>query len=179
MKYMMLGTYRTPTFVRLTLICSCVFLMLFWVTNALMYFRSMGLDPQSVIDHYLGSEEQFTMPRTYGAMLEVAHAHLAMMTFVLLLVTHLALFFAWPLRWRVSLVLGAFGGALLGEAAGWLVRFVDPAFAWLKIFGFLSLQVSLAILLGGLLAALRGGPAPVFPKAAPPPAARGGGPTQV
>jgi hypothetical protein len=167
MKYMMLGTYRTPSFVRVTLGCSATFLVLFWLTNALMYFRSMGFDPQSVVAHYRGSEELFTMPRTYGTMLEVTHAHLAMMSLVLLLVTHLALFFPWPLRLRLALVGGAFGGALLGEASGWLVRFVDPGFAWLKIAGFLILQTSLGILLLGLLWVLRGGVPTALPKPSP------------
>jgi hypothetical protein len=168
MKYMMLGTYRTPTFVRVTLLCSAALLVLFWTTNVLIYFRSMGLDPQSVVDHYLGSEERFTMPRTYGSMLEVTHAHLAMMAVVLLLVTHLALFFPWPLRLRIFLVLCAFGGAVLGEVSGWLVRFVDPWFAWLKIVGFLALQTSMAILLAGLLWALRARSDPRRPESAAP-----------
>jgi hypothetical protein len=158
MKYMMMGNYRAPTFIRITLWCSLTFLVLFWLTNFLMYFRSMHLEPQSVAQYYLGSEQQFSMPRTYGAMLEVTHAHLASMSVVLLLVTHLALFFPWPLRLLVLLVIGCFGGALCGEAAGWLVRFVDPAFAWLKIGGFLLLQFSLGVLLMGLAWTLKSRP---------------------
>jgi len=160
---MLMGNYRAPVFIRITLFCSLIFLALFWVTGFLMYFRNMGLNPESVVQHYLGSEEQFSMPRTYGAMLEVSHAHFAMMSVVLLLITHLALFFPWSLRLRVGLVLGCFGGALLGESAGWLIRFVDPIFAWLKIFGFLSLQISLGVLLGGLAWYLKGRPETAFP----------------
>ena len=37
-------------------------------------------------------------------------------------------------------------GASLDEGSGWLVRFASPAFAWLKIAGFLLLQGSLAAL---------------------------------
>jgi len=165
-KYMMLGTYRTPTFVRLTLLWSTLFLLLFWGTNAALFLRNLGWQPRTIVEHYLGSEENFTQPRTVGGMLEVTHAHLAVMSIVLLLVTHLALFFPWPLRWRVALVCGAFGGALCGEAAGWLVRFVHPLFAWLKLAGFLSLQGCLAILLLGLVQALRHGAAPGMPRPA-------------
>ena len=167
MKYMLMGNYRAPVFIRITLVCSLTFLVLMWLTNFLMYFRNMGLDPQSVAQYYLGSEEQFSMPRTYGAMLEVSHAHLAMMAVVLLLITHLALFFPWSLRLRVALVLGCFGGALLGESAGWLVRFVDPRFAWLKIAAFLSLQISLGVLLAGLAWYLKGRPETALPPPAP------------
>ena len=83
-------------------------------------------------------------------MLEVTHAHLAMMAMVLLLVTHLAIFLPWSMRVRVLLVLGTFGSALLQEGSGWLVRFVHPAFAWLKIGSFLGLQAGLLILVVGL-----------------------------
>lgn len=150
MKYMVHGTYRSNHLMRLTLLCTLAFLSLFWISNALLYFRNMSFDPASVVRYYNGSEEEFAMPRTYGAMLEVTHAHLAMMALVLLLLTHLAIFIPWPLRLRVSLVLVAFGGALVSEASGWLVRFVAPGFALLKVGGFAVLQSSLAVLLLGL-----------------------------
>lgn len=150
MKYMLTGAYRSNSLMRLTLLCTLVLLAGFWCTNALLYFRSMDLRPESVAAYYRGSEEEFSMPRTYGAMLEVTHMHLPMMAMVLLLLTHLAIFLPWPQRWRVLVVVGTFGSALLGEASGWLVRFVHPAFAWLKVAAFLGLQAGLAILLLGL-----------------------------
>lgn len=151
MKYMLTGGYRTQYLMRLTLGCTFVFVAGLWVTNALLYFRHMGLAPASVVTYYRGSEEEFAAPRTYGTMLEVTHSHLGMMAMVLLLVTHLAIFIPWPLRARVALVLGTFGFALLGEAAGWLVRFVSQSFAILKIAAFLGLQACLAVLLAGLV----------------------------
>jgi len=150
MKYMQTGNYRSHVLMRLTLGCTLLLLAAFWCTNALLYFRAMDLGPQSVVDYFRGSEADFRMPRTYGAMLEVTHMHLPMMAMVILLLTHLAIFLPWSLRLRLLLVLGTFGCALLGEAAGWLVRFAHPAFAWLKIAAFLGLQVGLAVLLVGL-----------------------------
>jgi hypothetical protein len=50
-----------------------------------------------------------------------------------------------------------FVSAALDEGGGWLVRFVDPGFAWAKIAGFLALQTSLAALIGlSLWAVFRG-----------------------
>ena len=46
------------------------------------------------------------------------------------------------------LIASPFAAALLDEGASWLVRYVDPLFAWAKIAGFLSLQISLALLVG-------------------------------
>jgi len=150
MKYMLNGAYRSQFLMRLTLGCTLVFLSGLWLTNGLLYFHTMGLTPKSVVEHYRGSDEEFAAPRSYSSMLEVSHMHLAMMAVVLLLLTHLAIFIPWPLRLRVVLVLGTFGCALLGEGAGWLVRFVHPDFAWLKIGAFLGLETGLAVLLAGL-----------------------------
>jgi len=150
MKYMLNGGYRSQGIMRLTLGCMLVFLVGLWVTNLLLYFQHMGLTPHSVVQYYLGSEEEFAAPRSYGSMLEVAHAHFAMMAMVLLVLTHLAIFIPWPLRLRIGLVLGTFGAALLGEISGWLVRFVHPGFAVLKIASFLALQIGMAILIVGL-----------------------------
>ena len=76
---------------KLTLLLTLTLLMVFWVSNFGMYFARMDLSPQSVQDYYIGSEEQFKMPRTYQSMLEVSHTHLPMMAMVVLLLTHLLL----------------------------------------------------------------------------------------
>jgi len=40
-----------------------------------------------------------------------------------------------------------FASAVADEIAGWLVRFVHPAFAWFKVAAFLTLEFSLAAML--------------------------------
>jgi hypothetical protein len=119
-----------------------------WVTNALLYFAKMGLTPSSVVDYYRGNEEQFLSPRTYQGMLEVAHFHLFAMGMLLLVLTHLMLFVPLRDRTKAWLIALPFLAAALDEGGGWLVRFGHPAFAWLKIGGFLLLQGSLAALVG-------------------------------
>lgn len=156
---MLNGGYRAQPLMRLTLGCTLVFVAGLWATNVFLYVTRMGLTPESVARYYLGSEAEFLPARTAGSMLEVTHAHLAMMAMVLLLVTHLAIFLPWSFRVRALLVLGTFGSALLQEGSGWLVRFVHPAFAWLKIASFLGLQAGLLILVVGLARHLVAGPA--------------------
>jgi hypothetical protein len=119
-----------------------------WVTNALLYFNKMALSYDSVVSYYLGNEEQFLSPRSYQGLLEVSHFHLFAMGMLLLVLTHLMLFV--PVRneikaWLITL---PFASALVDEGASWLVRFVHPGFAYLKIAGFLMLQTSLAVLVG-------------------------------
>jgi hypothetical protein len=149
-KYLQSGGFRNHPLMRLTLGGALVLLAGFWVTTALMYWRNMTLDPASVVAYYRGDEARFLEPRTYGSMLEVTHVHLPMMALVMLLLTHLAIFLPWSQGRRAALILTAFGFALGGEAAGWLVRFVSPAWAPLKVVCFLGLEATL----GGLLLAL-------------------------
>ncbi len=150
MKYMQNGGFQNHPLMRLTLIWTEVFLTGLWITNFFMYFSKMGLTPHSVVDYYLGSAAQFTPPRSLGSMLEVTHMHLPMMAIVVLLLTHLLIFAPMPDRVKVGFICAAFGSALLSEAGGWLVRFVHPGFALLKIVSFLAFQAILGYLLFGL-----------------------------
>lgn len=160
MKYLQHGGFRNHPLMRLTLGGALVLLAGFWVTTALMYFRTMTLDPASVVAYYRGDEANFVEPRTYGSMLEVTHAHLPMMALVMLLLTHLAIFLPWSMKRRAALILTAFGFALGGEAASWLVRFASPAWAPLKVACFVGLEATLGALLLALALYLASGDRP-------------------
>jgi hypothetical protein len=157
MKYMERGGFQSQALMRLTLGLSIGLLSLFWVTNFALFFSRLGFTPASVAAYYLGSEAEYRAPRTAGAMLEVTHAHLPMMALVLLLLTHLLIFAPYSKRTRVLLIVGAFVSAALDEGAGWLVRFVHPGFAVVKLAAFASLQGILAFLLVALALFLRTG----------------------
>jgi hypothetical protein len=61
--------------------------------------------------------------------------------------THLLLFAPVSVGLKVWLSGLTFGSAVADELAGWLVRYVHPAFAWFKIGAFLTLELSLAAML--------------------------------
>lgn len=150
MKYMHGGGFQNNPLMRLTLYWTLLFVAGLWFTNWAMYLKRMALTPASVQAYYLGSAEEYSEPRSAASMLEVSHAHLATMPVIILLLAHLAIFA--PLRdrtrrWIIGL---SFGSAFLGEASGWLVRFVSPGFAMLKITGFLAFQAVLALLIAVL-----------------------------
>lgn len=150
MRYMQSGGYESQPLMRLSLGLTSVFLLLFVVSAFGLYFSKMTLDPASVVEYYNGSEADFRPARSFNSMLEVAHAHLAMMAVVLLMLTHLFIFapFKRPTKvWTISL---AFVFALLDEGTGWLVRFISPSFAPLKVVGFAGLQATLLFLLSVL-----------------------------
>jgi hypothetical protein len=151
-RFVVTGEWRRNDLLRLILLFFLVFVLLFWATNWMLYFRSMTLDPASVVAHYLGdpSEEFGRPPRPLGALAETAHFHVFAMGVLVMTLTHLLLFLPVAPRWKATLVCVAFGSAIADEAGGWLVRLVHPAFAWVKVGGFLLLQLSLL----GLLVAL-------------------------
>jgi len=147
MQYMESGGFRNHRFMRLTLLWTTLFLAAFWITNFAMYFDRMGLTPSSVQAYYLGSEVNFTSPKTFGAMLEVSHSHLPIQAVVILLLTHLLLFAPFKGETKLLFIYAAFASSLTNEGSGWLIRFVHPNFAVLKIIAFLTLQTTLAFLL--------------------------------
>jgi hypothetical protein len=150
MKYLQDGSHSHQPLMRLSLALTLVLLLGFWATNFAMYFSRMGLDTASVVAYYNGSEVDFRPARTAASMLETTHMHLPMMGLVLLLLTHLLIFVPLSGTWKRALIGGVFLFAILSESGGWLVRFVNPSLAPVKIAGFLGLQASLAILLVAL-----------------------------
>lgn len=150
MKYLQNGGFQNNPHMRLTLGLSLVLLGAFWVTNGALYFAHMDLSPASVVRYYRGDEAAFMAPRSAESLLEVTHMHLPMFALVLLLLTHLVIFAPMHTARKTALIVGSFASALLMEASSWLVRFVHPGFAVLKVASFVVFQC----LVGGLIAGL-------------------------
>lgn len=160
MRFVITGEWSKNGLLQLIIVIFVLYVTGLWLTNALLYFNKMSLTPLSVTEYYLGSEERFLQPRSYQGMLEILHFHLFAMGLLLLTLTHLMLFVPLPSALKVWLIVVPFLSAAVNEAAGWLVRFVHPVFAWLKIAGFLALEISLAVLIVvSLWAVFRGSPA--------------------
>lgn len=147
MKYMNNGGFNRHPMMRTTLMLTMLFILGFVVVNFLIFFSKMDLTPNSIASYYLGNEEEFRPARTYQSMLEVTHSHLPMMAIVLLLLTHLVIFTPFSKVGKYIFIFTAFLSGLLNEGSNYLIRFVDPSFAWLKIFAFLLLQGSLLFLI--------------------------------
>lgn len=146
MRFFITGEWSRNRLLQTIVVLYAIYVAGLVVTNALLYFHKMGLTRASVVEYYLGSEERFLQPRSYQGLLEISHFHLFAMGMLLLVLTHLMLFV--PLRNSVKawLIVVPFVAALLDEGASWLVRFVHPDFAYLKIAGFLALEGSLSLL---------------------------------
>ena len=147
MRFVVTGEWSRNYLLRTIVVLYVLYVGGLWVTNGALYFNKMGLTPSSVVEYYLGNEETFRQPRTYQGLLEVSHFHLFAMGMLLLVLTHLMLFVPVGNGTKLTLIVLPFVAALVDEGGGWLVRFAHPAFAWLKIAGFLLLQGSLLALM--------------------------------
>ena len=123
-----------------------LFFVFLWITNLLLYLQ-IGFSYNSVVQYYLGSEQDFRPPRSYLGMLEEAHFHFFAMAIILVTLNHLILFTKISNFWKMVLILSSFLSAFGDIAGGWLIRYVSPEFAYLKIASLIVLQVSLAALM--------------------------------
>ncbi len=147
MRFVITGEWSKNRLLQLIIVIFIIYVAGLWLTNGLLYFQKMNLTPTSVTEYYLGSEERFLQPRTYQGMLEVSHFHLFAMGLLLLTLTHLMLFVPISSDLKAWFIIIPFTSALVNEGSSWLVRFVHPLFAYLKITGFLALEISLAVLI--------------------------------
>ncbi|MEK6606281.1 MAG: hypothetical protein AABZ30_01340 [Myxococcota bacterium] len=144
MRFVVTGEWGRNRLLRVILSLFLCYVALFWVTNFVLYFGKMTLAPSSVVAYYLGDESRFMQPRSLQGLAEVAHFHLFAMGMLVMTLTHLLLFVPSSLRLKGTLIIAAFAAALLDEGSGWLVRFLHPGFAYVKVASFLTLQGALA-----------------------------------
>ena len=147
MRFFVTGEQRRQTLLNTIVLMFLGYVGLLWISNGMMYFHKMDLSYASVVEYYLGSEEKFTQPKGYQSLLEVSHFHLFSMGMLAVTLTHLLLFANLSIGLKVWLSGLTFVSAIADEAAGWLVRFVHPVFAYCKIGAFLALEASLAALM--------------------------------
>lgn len=154
MRFFVTGEQNRQLLINTLILMFLAYVVLLWVSNGLMYFHKMSLSADSVTAYYLGSEQEFTQPRSYQSLLEVSHFHLFAMGMLVLTLTHLMLMTDMPVLVKVWLSVIVYVSAIADEAAGWLVCFVHPSFAYFKIGSFLLLETSLAVLIVVVLISL-------------------------
>lgn len=154
MRFMTNGQWKSNDLSRLVVLLFLLFVLLFWLTNFLLFYSHMSFSYEAIVAHYLGKEDAWggmAVPRSYKVLLEVSHMHLFAIGILLLTVTHLLLFAPGSARAKAWIAIAVFSSALVNEGSGWLIRYVHPGFAYLKLGMFLLFQVSLGaivVLLG-------------------------------
>jgi hypothetical protein len=154
MRFVITGEWDRNRLLRSVISWFLVYSAGLWLTNALLFFHQTGLNYESIVTYYRGSDAQFLLPRSYKVLLEISHFHLLAMGIFILTLSHLVLFVPlppWAKSWLIHLT---FLAALADEAAGWLIRFLHPGFAYVKIAAFLLLQTMMAGLIVTIAAAI-------------------------
>jgi len=154
MRYLITGEWNKHRVMRVIMAFFLLYILFFWITNFLMYFYHMSLSPISVIKYYRGSEVDFIPPKSFIGLLEVTHSHLFAMGILLVTLTHLLLFIPGRDKGKVIFSVVVLGAGLLDILSGWLILYVHPLFAYLKIGSFLLLQAGLGLLLLCLMIAI-------------------------
>jgi hypothetical protein len=147
MRYFITGEWNRHSLLRILMSLFFLYVVGLLVTNTLMYFLHMDLNPASVVEYYRGNESKFLPPKSYEGLLEVTHMHFFAMSILFVTLTHLLLFVELPSVIKISLACLLFASGLGDIGAGWLVRYLHPHFALLKIASFLGLQISMVIIL--------------------------------
>lgn len=146
MRFFISPDIKKNTLLKLIVGYTVLFFIFLWITNLLLYLQ-VGFSYESVVQYYLGSEEDFRPARSYLGMLEEAHFHFFAMAILLVTLNHLILFTKISNFWKLVLILSSFTSALGDIAGGWLIRYVSPDFAYFKIASLIVLQLSLAALM--------------------------------
>jgi len=146
LRFFISSDIKKNTLLKLIVAFTVLFFLFLWITNLLLYLQ-IGFSYESVVQYYLGSEEDFRPARSYLGMLEEAHFHFFAMAIILVTLNHLILFTKISNFWKLVLILLSYLSALGDIAGGWLIRYVSPEFAYLKIASLIGLQVSLAVLM--------------------------------
>ena len=133
-----LAPYRAPC------LAFALFLLVQAVSAAALFFLKLGPGVARVRAFYLGDPATFAAPRTLAGLLEVAVPHLLAIPLAIFAVAHVVAFSRGAgARAHRLLVAVSFACAAAGIAAGFGVRYVAPALAWVKIAAFVGLEAAL------------------------------------
>jgi len=146
LRFFISNDIRNNQLLKVIIVFTLLFFLFLWLTNLLLYLQ-IGFSYQSVVEYYLGSEESFRAPKSYIGLLEESHFHFFSMAIILVTLNHLVLFTSIPNIYKLILILSSFLSALGDISGGWLIRYVSPQFAYLKIASVIVLQLSLALLI--------------------------------
>ncbi len=150
MRYFISNDIRKNRPLKAILIWMLLFLIPFWVTNALFYFR-IGFSPTALTRYYRGDPSSFRSPRPLYSFIEETHFHTFAMAILLMTLLHLLLFTSIRMKFKLFLVHTTFGSAFFDLFSNWAIRYIHPFFSYLKISSALIFEISLGFILVLLL----------------------------
>jgi len=127
---------------RLAVIYFTLFGLLLLMSGAILFVEKLGMSYESISLFYLGSEAQFTQPKSTFGLLETALPHLGAMGLFVFVIGHFLLFTPKKEKARAIVpVVLLFIAALLDIISGFIIIQGWTFFIWIKLVSFFSLQI--------------------------------------
>lgn len=127
-----------------------LFLMLMLAAFVFSFYwaHSMtSLSPQSIADHYRGSDATYGEPMSFRELAEITHFHLFTMPVVFLILVHV-LYLTSVSAWvKQVTTYGSFAGVMLDLISPWLITYVSPVFALTMLTGDLLMTAGFLVML--------------------------------
>jgi len=146
MRFFISSELKRNDFLKIIVFFTLIYFLFLWITNVLLYMQ-IGFNYGSIVEFYLGNEETFRPPKSYIGLLEEAHFHFFSMAILLITLTHLILFTSVSSGLKLALILISFISTFTEIISGWLIRYVNPLFAYLKLGSFYLMQLSLLLMM--------------------------------
>ena len=150
MRFFISSELKRNDFLKIIIFFTIIFFFFLWITNILLYMQ-IGFSYNSIVEFYLGNEETFRPPKSYLGLLEEAHFHFFSMAILLVTLTHLILFTSVSSGLKLGLALASFISTFTEIISSWLIRYLDPIFAYLKLISFFVMQLSILLMMGIIL----------------------------
>ncbi|NIQ12957.1 MAG: hypothetical protein GTO02_00655 [Candidatus Dadabacteria bacterium] len=146
MRFFISPDIKRNDLLKLIIIFTTIFFLFLWLTNLLLFLK-IGFNIEGIVEYYRGSEESFRPAKSYLGLLEEAHFHFFSMAIILITLTHLILFTDIRVIIKYLVIISSYTSAFFDIISGWLIRFVAPEFAYLKLISFVVLQLSILYLI--------------------------------
>jgi hypothetical protein len=146
--------YTDVSLLKLVVFFFSLLLIGFFFVNLLAFYSKMGFSLGSIKEYFLGNPEKFVKAKTFEGMFKVFYPHLISMAVFSVTVGHFLIIAGSSLS--IPLGVGLFLFSFLDNLSGFLIRFLHPDFALLKLLFFVVLQG--IILYSALLMLIRSKP---------------------
>ena len=106
-----------------------------------------SLSPQSIADHYRGSDNTYGEPMSFRELAEITHFHLFTMPVVFLILVHVLYLTSVSTWLKQAMTYGSFAGVILDLVSPWLITYLSPAFALTMLTGDLLMAATFLVML--------------------------------
>lgn len=106
-----------------------------------------SLSPQSIADHYRGSDATFGEPMSFRELAEITHFHLFTMPVVFMILIHVMYLTNASNGVKAAMTWAGFGGVILDLLSPWLISYVSPIFVFTMLTGDTLMTVSFLVMM--------------------------------